>query len=141
MTFVPYLNYEGNAEEALNFYADALGASIQGIMRYSEAPPSDDMPPVPDDYKDKIIHATLVHGTEELYLSDTFPGMSVNFGDSVSINIGFDSEEGLREAFDKLAVGGTITMPVAQTFWGAVFGAVTDKFGINWSLNYQLPQE
>jgi len=140
MKFVPYLNFEGNAEEALNFYVLALKADIASIMRYSEAPPSQDMPPVADDYKDKILHATLVCGQEELYLSDTFPGMSVNFGDSVSINIGFESEDALREAFDKLALDGTVSMPVDSTFWGAVFGSLTDKYGINWSLNYQLPE-
>ncbi len=141
MKFVPYLSFNGNAEEAINFYADILGGEIQTIMRFNEAPASDDMPPIPEDYMDKVLHASLSVNGELLYLSDTFPGMDVTQGDQIEINIAYDSEDALRIAFDKLAAGGTVKMPVDTMFWNAVYGSLVDKFGIGWSLDYELPKE
>lgn len=141
MKFVPYLSFEGNAEEAINFYLDALGGQVTGIMRYKEAPPSEGMPPTPDDYMEKILHGELNVKGEPLYFSDNFPGMKVTKGNIVEINISCDSEEELRDIFDKLVVGGEVRMPVDKMFWDSVFGSLIDKFGIGWSLNYALPQE
>ena len=138
MKFVPYLSFEGNAEEALNFYADALDGKIKGIMRYSDLPSGEDAPPIPDTYKDKILHATLGIGDEVLYLSDTFPGAPLTQGNMVDINIAPASEEELRRVFDKLVVGGKVDMPVDKMFWGSIFGSLTDKYGIGWSLDFEL---
>ncbi len=62
-------------------------------------------------------------------------------GDQIEINIAYDSEDALRIAFDKLAAGGTVKMPVDTMFWNAVYGSLVDKFGIGWSLDYELPKE
>lgn len=141
MKFIPYLTFEGNAEESSNFYADALGGEIQGIMRYKDSPPMQGMPPTPDDYMDKILHGSLNVNGEILYFSDAFPGSEVTSGNTVEIHIDYDSEDQLRKAFDKLKIGGEVIMPVDKMFWGSVFGSLKDKFGIGWSLNYDLPQE
>jgi PhnB protein len=138
MKFIPYFSFEGNAEEALIFYADALGGKIQGIMRYSEMPKGEDSQPIPEEYQNKVLHATLEIGDEVIYLSDTFPGMSVTNGNRVEINIAPTSEEELRRVFAKLVVGGTVSMPIDRMFWGSLFGSLTDKYGIGWSLDFQL---
>lgn len=141
MRFIPYLAFEGNAEEASNFYADALGGEVSNVMRYKDLPPSSDMPPTPDDYLDKILHGSIIVQGAELYFSDLFPGSKVTKGNVVEINIDYDTEEGLRKAFDKLALGGDISMPVDKVFWGSIFGSLTDKYGVGWSLNFDLPEE
>ena len=141
MKFIPYLAFEGNAEEAINFYSDAIGGEASNIMLYKDLPPSAGMPPTPDDYVDKILHASFIVKGAELYLSDMFPGSKVTKGNVVEVNIDFDTEEELRNAFDKLAIGAKISMPVDNVFWGSIFGSLTDKFGVGWSLNYSLPQE
>jgi len=141
MKFIPYLTFEGNAEESINFYADALGGKIEGIMLYKDAPPGEGMPPTPDDYMDKILHGSLNINGEVLYFSDAFPGSEVISGNTVEINIACDSEEQLREIYNKLVIDGQVLMPVDKMFWGAIFGSIKDKFGIGWNLNYDFPQE
>lgn len=141
MKFIPYLSFEGNAEEALNFYVDAFSGNIQTMMRYSDMPADEGTPPLPDAYKNKVLHAALSVGDAVIYLSDTFPGMTVTTGNSVDINIAPTSEEELRRVFDKLAVDGTVNMPVDYTFWGSIFGSLTDKFGIGWSLDLEVKKD
>lgn len=141
MRFIPYLAFEGNAQEAIDFYTDALGGEVSNVMRYKDLPPTEGMPPTPDDYLDKILHASFIVKGAELYVSDMFAGSKVTKGNVVEINIDYDTEEELRSAFNKLAIGATITMPVDKVFWGSIFASLTDKFGVGWSLNYDLPQE
>lgn len=136
MQIVPYLTFNGNAEDAIALYVKALHAKIDGLMRFNEMPPSDDLPPITDDYKNKVLHASLKLGDQWLYVSDNFPGMPLSSGDQITVNINCDSEEQLRFAFDTLADGGQITMPVDHMFWGSLYGAVIDQYGISWSFNF-----
>jgi PhnB protein len=64
----------------------------------------------------------------------------VKVGDNLQINLNCDTEEELRRLFSGLSVRGNVTMPIEDTFWGAVYGSLTDQFGISWSLNYKKPQ-
>lgn len=138
MLFVPYIMFEGNATEALAFYAKVLGALKEPkVMRYSEGQGME----IPPGYEDKILHAELSFPGGIIYISDAFPGTPVSFTDSISFNLGPDSKEQLEELFEKLAEGGRVDQPLKEEFWGAVFGSLTDKFGIHWSLNYQLPPQ
>jgi len=74
--------------------------------------------------------------------SDTMPGMSpdIMVGNNFSISLGVDSKEEVDKLFDALSAGGKVTMPLEVTFWNAYFGMWTDKFGINWMVNYDLPK-
>jgi len=140
MKFVPYLVFNGNAEEAMKFYEDAFAASEVDLQRFDTMPPSDDMPPIPDDYKDKVLHGSMLVGGEPLYFSDTFPGADVAPGSSLEVHLDLKDEATLRAMFEKLADGGEVTMPVAETFWGSLFGSVTDKYGFRWMLGMALEQ-
>ena len=126
----PYLSFTGNCEEALNFYKEALGGEITELNRYAEMPDS------PEAYKDKILHANLTIGNMSLMCSDAMPGYyEVQKGNDVTLMLGFDDEAEQTKIFEALAQGGTITMPLEDTFWQARFGSLIDKFGFNWSLN------
>ena len=138
MKIISYLTFNGNCEEALSFYSGVFGGKPD-IMRFKDMPASEDFP-VSDAWKEKVMHAELVIGDQVLYLSDIFEGGTVTFGDALVVHIDADSEEELRRLFTGLSDGGTVTMPVDTMFWGAVYGSLTDKFGVNWGFNYSLPR-
>ena len=139
MKVIPYLTYNGECEEALNFYKKVLGGEITSLMRFEEMPENPEMP-VSDNWKKKIMHAELkIRDDLWLYFSDAWEGQTVMPGGGVSVHLDVDSEGEVGRYVEGLARGGKITMPAAQTFWGAVYGSVTDKFGINWGFNYSIP--
>lgn len=136
MKFIPYLLFEGNAEEALAFYEKTLGGKINGIMRYSE----DEKTPAPEGYENKILHSELDIDGAILYLSDGAKGEVVGRGDQVSISIAFDSLEAIDRVYNLMKVEGKVYMPLEDTFWGAKFASLVDKYGVSWSMNYQYPR-
>jgi len=130
MKLVPYLNFAGNAEEALNFYTDSLGGEVIMINRYGDSPmPSD------EDYKQKLMHARLQFDGNLLMMSDVFKGQPVSTDGNIQLSVEVPDKDRLNEVFNKMARGGTITMPLAEQFWGATFGMLKDKFGVNWMFN------
>ncbi len=133
MKLNPYLNFAGNAEEALNFYKNVLGGEIVNIGRYGESPM-----PADEDYKNKILHARLVFDDNLIMISDVFKGQQVSTGGNIQLSVEMDDVNKMDEVFNKMADGGKITMPLAEQFWGAKFGMLTDKFGISWMFNCQL---
>jgi PhnB protein len=128
----PYLFFGGRCEEALDFYKSAIGAEVQMLMRYSDSP--DPMPPgmLPAGYENKVMHASFKIGSTVLMASDGCGGEeSKGFrGFSLSLALGTEAETDL--AFNALAVGGEVTMPLAKTFWSPRFGMLQDKFGMGW---------
>jgi PhnB protein len=132
---VPYLNFAGSCEEALNFYKDVFNGEIENIMRYDGAPMD-----VPEDHKNKIMHSHFKAGDLTFMASDAMHGKPPTVGNNISLSLNFNSEEDQKKVFDKLSDGGTITMPLGDTFWGAVFGMCIDKYGINWMFNHDKPQ-
>lgn len=128
----PYLLFQGNCEEAINFYQQCLGGELS-VRRFG-----DTEMPVEDEYKNKIMHAELTFGVMKIMFSDGAPYKKIVKGDNIQINLNFEDEAELEETFEKLAVGGTITMPLEVTFWNAKFGMLIDKFGIRWMVNYSL---
>ena len=134
MKLVPYLNFAGNAEEALNLYKDALGGEVLMISRYGDSPmPSD------EDWKQKLMHARLQFGDGNLIMiSDTMKGNLVSTHGNIQLSLGLKEEEKTKEVFDKLADGGKVTMPLAKQFWGDTFGMLQDKFGVSWMLNCEV---
>ena len=132
MKLNPYINFQGNAEEALNFYAEALGWKIEVVQRYGEAPmPSD------EDYKQKIMHGRLTSGVNVLMVSDVFKGQTVSNDGNVQLSIDVEPGEDIDGVFKRMGEGGTVTMPLEDAFWGARFGMLKDKFGINWMFNQE----
>lgn len=137
MRIVPYLNYTGKAEEALNFYARALGGTPSAIMRFGD----NSFPGMPDYMKDWVLHAELHFKDFYFYLSDTFEPESLTRGNSYTMHIDCNSEEEIYSLFDALKEGGHVTSDLADTFWGAIYGDLKDKYGIQWSFNYQKPHQ
>ena len=135
-----YLTFEDNCEEVFDFYKSIFGGEYQSINRFGEMPPQEGMPPISDQDKDKIMHVSLPISKETILMgSDTMPGgPGITIGNNFSISIGTDSAETADDYFAKLSEGGTINMPLNETFWGSYFGMVTDKYGINWMLNVDL---
>ena len=129
-TLYPYLSFTGNCEEAINFYKEALGAEVVEFHRYTG------MPDVAEADKNKILHAHLVVDGISLMCADTMPQYGeVKKGNDVTLMLGFDDEAEQTKLFEALAQGGTVTMPLADTFWNARYGSLVDKYGFSWSFN------
>jgi len=133
MKLTPYLNFAGNAEEALSFYAAVFGGEITMLSRYGVSPmPSD------DDWKEKLIHARLLFEGNLIMLSDSFKGQPAVGTGNVQLSMEISDAAKIDTIFSALAEGGTVTMPLQEQFWGAKFGMLTDKFGISWMFNHEL---
>jgi PhnB protein len=128
----PYLCFNGDCEEAMQFYQTVLGGQLD-ISRFGDF--ASDAMPVADDQKDKVMHSTLKNDLLSFMASDGMPGRPVIFGDSVSMSIAGTYEAKLTEVFNGLSAGGTVTMPLAKQVWGDTFGMFTDKYGIHWLVN------
>lgn len=138
----PYLTFNGNCEEAFNFYKSVFGGEFPYIGRFKDMP-SDKA--VDEDEGNRIMHVSLPIGQGTLLMgSDTSKQMgNVTAGNNFAISINADNKEEADRLFNGLSKGGTVTMPMADTFWGAYFGMFTDKFGINWMVNHDMnePQQ
>lgn len=132
--WVPYLVMNGNAGEAADFYAKALGGEVVDRMTYADMPEGP-QGPVPEEIKSRIIHVRVVSGSQELMLSDTFEGRPYQIGNHITISIGLDDAARAREIYEALAEGGTIDMPLQETFFSPAYGQVTDKYGVPFQIN------
>lgn len=128
----PYLFFPGNCEEALNFYKDVFKGEITFMLRFGDA-----NMPVDEDYKDKVMHSTLEFKGTKIQFSDGAPHKEITPGDNVHLSLSFDDETKMRLTWGKLAESGSIHMDLQDTFWGAVYGQLEDKFGIRWMFNFQ----
>lgn len=141
-TLNSYLNFPGTAEEAFTFYKSIFGGEFTMVSRYKDGPPMEGCPPMPEDVGNKILHIGLPIGGNVLMASDAIPPMcpAVTVGTNVSLSLHPETEAEGRRLFDALSAGGQVQMPYQPMFWGAIFGACVDKFGICWMVNYQLPE-
>ena len=128
-----YLTFNGNCREAMNFYKDCLGGELM-FQTVGETPLAAEMP---QKMKDRILHATLTSGDLLLMGSDMVPDSGLIRGNAVSLSLNCSSEEELRSCYEKLSKEGKRDHPVEETFWGALFGDLTDKFGNHWLLHFQ----
>lgn len=139
-----YLTFDGQTEEAFNFYKSIFGGEFQMKQTFGEA---DTGMEIDEKLKGRIMHVALPIGTEGDMImgSDTFPGMeqSQEFieGTNISVSLHPDSEEETKRIFEALSKGGEVVMPLEKTFWNALYGMCRDKFGINWMINYDLGNE
>jgi PhnB protein len=134
----PYLFFGGRCDEALEFYRTALGAHVDFIMRNNESP--EPMPPgrIPPGFEKKVMHATFRIGGTILMASDGCEAGAKFEGFSLSISTPTEAEA--KRAFDALAAGGQVGMPLGKTFWSPCFGMLTDRFGIGWMVSVETAQ-
>ena len=134
----PYLNFNGNCEEAFNHYKSIFGGEFTYVGRYSEMPADADHP-LSDEDKNKIMHISLPFTKDNVLMgSDTGGQWAPDFkvGNNISISINASTKEEADRVFNSLADGGQVTMPMGETFWGDYFGMCTDRFGINWMMSF-----
>ncbi|WP_053977970.1 VOC family protein [Mangrovimonas xylaniphaga] len=134
----PYLTFNGNCEEAFNFYKSVFGGEFVYLGRFNEIPPGESEPGIPEAYQDKIMHISLPIGKHDILMgSDNHPAYGeVSFGQNINILISAETKEEADKLFIGLSEKGQITMPMADVFWGDYFGMVIDQFGVMWMVSF-----
>jgi PhnB protein len=137
MTITPYIMFGGTCEEALNFYAKVLNGGIESLMRYNDA----QMGGSGKDNGQKVMHAHFRAANIFFMAADNIqaPAATPTTG-MLHLSFNFESEDQINHVFEALSEGATVSMPLQDTFWGARFGMLTDKFGVNWMFNYDKPK-
>lgn len=138
MKIHPYLNFDGDTEAAFRFYEKALGGTLTEIHRFGGMPPQPGFE-LPEAQKNRVMHVGLELPDGQLLMgSDTFPGMGPprTEGNNFSISVHPDSREEADRLFQALSEGGSVTVPLEDQFWGDYYGALTDRFGVQWMVNY-----
>lgn len=132
-----YLNFSGNTEAAFKFYKSVFGGEFLMVQRFKDIPDSSN---VPEEAKEMIMHISLPLGENHVLMGTDAPesmGFKVVKGNNFHINLNVESESEANELFLKLSEGGEIEMELENTFWGAYYGSLVDKFGIQWMINFQ----
>ena len=127
-----YLTFNGNCREAMTFYKECIGGDLS-FQTIGESPLSGKMP---SQMKENILHSTLTNGDVVIMATDCVRDEGLIKGNTISLCLNCSSEEEIKDCYKKLAEGGTADHPLEDTFWGAVFGDLTDMFGNHWLLNY-----
>ncbi len=133
-----YLMFNGNCEQAFNFYKSIFGGEFPYIGRYKDMPPSEEHGNISAADAEKIMHISLPISKETVLMgSDTGGEWASQYsqGNNFSISISTDSKQEADRLFNALSTGGKVKMPMNNTFWGDYFGMFTDKFGINWMVS------
>lgn len=135
MEIQPYLFFDGRCQEAIDFYHEALGAEVLMRMSFKDSPVPTNQPP---GSADKIMHACVRIGETQVFMSDGMCGGAPTFqGFTLSVLLKDDADA--QRVFAALGNGGTVTMPIAKTFFASSFGMVTDRFGVGWMVLVQTP--
>lgn len=127
-----YLTFSGNCREAMTFYKECLGGELH-LQTIGDSPMAEKMPP---QMKECILHSTLTKGSLVLMGSDMVADEGLKKGNAVSLMMNCSSEEEIKTCYKKLSKGGEATHPLENTFWGALFGDLVDKYGNRWLLHY-----
>lgn len=135
MQLNPYLSFDGRCKAAFEFYEKTLGGKIVAMMTYAETPMKDQ---VPSEQHGKIVHARMTVGDEVLMGGDAPPGQ-YSPTQGMVIMLGIDQPAEAERVFNALVDGGTVKMPIAETFWAQRFGMLVDRFGIPWMVNCERP--
>lgn len=137
MNITSYLIFSGQAEEAANFYADLLGGKVENLYRYDSMPPHPDMP-VPDDFKQKILHCCITFPGGSMSAADTLPSDPRNFGDGHMLTLSCDSIVQTEEVYAKLTNGAQkIQCELGEAYFAKRYAEVVDRFGILWAIMYE----
>lgn len=130
---IPYLIINDKCEEALNFYKDCFSGQITLLQKYSDI----DGYQVSADFKAKVAHAEFRAGNIHFYASDGFDGQKETVGSNIALSVIFDNQNEQRQTFEKLKVGGTVTLDFSETSVNSTLVTLIDKYGIHWYLNYE----
>lgn len=129
-----YLNFNGNTEEVFNFYRSVFGGEFAMLMRFGDTPGCENMP---ETEKNGIMHIALPIGSSVIMGTDVPKSMEqVTAGTNMSISMNVGSREEADRVYNGLSAGGKATMPMNDMFWGDYYGMLTDKFKIQWMINY-----
>ncbi len=131
----PYILLTGTAGKAIELYQQALGAKTEALARWGDGEACAKVPP---ERKDYIMHAMLRVGDNVLMLSDCPPENAPADGSKVQIALDFTDPDEMAKAFEALGAGGKVVMPIADMFWGAKFGTLTDAYGVHWMFNCEI---
>jgi PhnB protein len=135
-TLNPYLNFAGNTEEAFTFYRSVFGGDFTTLQRFKDTPEAGR---VPEKEKDMLMHVSLPVGKgNSLMATDALDSMGHKLivGNNIQLSLEAESKDEAEKLFKGLSAGGKVTMSLKDTFWGAYFGMLVDKFGIQWMVNY-----
>ncbi|WP_396625739.1 VOC family protein [Luteitalea sp.] len=130
----PYLHFSGNAAQAIALYVDALGATVEFLQHYKDVPGGQ----FTAEQGEQVMHATLKIGDSQLMISDAYPGLQVGPGTNMNVILNYTDTSIVEAQFVTLAEGGRVETPLQDTFWGARFGQLVDRFGISWMFNASL---
>lgn len=139
----PYLNFKGNTEDAFNFYKSVFGGEFAMLMRFGEVQNQEGCENMPESDLNKIMHVALPISDGNVLMGTDAVGEYAEksiYGNNISLSVSADSKEEAEKIFNGLSADGDVTMPLADTFWGAYFGMCKDKFGIHWMVNYDYPK-
>ncbi len=134
----PYLFFNGNCEQAVDFYRKALGAEVEMMMRFKESPEPHPPGMLAPGWEDKVMHSSLRIGQTTVMASDGC-GTEKSAFDGFSLSLAVATEAEADRAFAALADGGQVRMPLAKTFWSPRFGMLQDRFGIGWMISVTSP--
>jgi len=140
-TLNPYLNFNGNAEEAFKFYKSVFGGEFSSIQRFKDTPEAGKVGPKE---QDKLMHVALPIGKGNVLMaSDVLESMGYKSspGTNFYISVSADSEQEAARIFNGLSASGTIHMPLQKTFWNAYFGMLKDKFDVRWMVSFDYNQQ
>ena len=133
----PYLNFNGNTEEAFSFYKSVFGGDFQAVMRFKDNPQCGN---IPETDKERIMHIalpiakdTILMGTDSLESL----GQKLTVGNNFYICLSPETKEEADRIFNGLSAGGKVELPIQDMFWGAYWGCFADKFGVQWMVNYE----
>lgn len=133
-----YLTFDGNCKEAFDFYRSIFGGEFAYSGTFAEMPPMEGMPPMSDEFKDRIMHISLPISEETTLMGSDTGGEwagKLQVGNNYSVSVHSDEADEARRIFNALADGGKVNMPFDKTFWQSWFGMLTDKFGVHWMIN------
>jgi len=126
---IPYLVFE-NSLEVANYYKEIFTGEIFSVMKGS------DVPNVQESEKEKVMHLELKINNHFIYMSDGLDKPS----NQITLHLDFSNLKKLKKAYDKMKVSGKVVQPLRDTFWGAIFGVLQDKYGVSWNFHYSKPQ-
>lgn len=136
MSIQAYINFDGNCEEAVKYYAEIFGTDEPQIMYFREMPPNPDFE-LPEEAMGLVLHTSLVIHDTTVMFSDIFPGMPFTVGNNISLTLLSTDLDEVESLFNKLKEHGSVEMELQETFWSKLYGSLIDKFGIVWQFSYE----
>ncbi|MEK4116964.1 VOC family protein [Paenibacillus sp. FSL W8-0919] len=139
MSAIAYLNFDGNAAQAIDFYAKAFNAIEVKKVKFGDIP-QDPNYPLPENELDMIMEASIEFAGGKIMMSDILHSMKsvtgeLVKGNNILISLVIDDKQKLESYFSSLSEGGYVIMPLSNTPWSSCFGMLVDKFGVNWKFN------